>query len=118
MGQNPTYLTSTNSTAPAVLSLVLFLLIVCQLTINTMPPKKKSKAKSRVNLSAPAASISPDAVTPAANLVRRKKRSGFTRVLDQVGSPSKQAFNRLGKEFGFGTMTPYKILFDSLQRLL
>lgn len=29
-----------------------------------------------------------------------------------VGSPSKQAFNRLGNEFGFGTLSPYKILFD------
>jgi len=99
MGQNPTHLTGTNSTAPAVLSLVLFLLIVCQLTINTMPPKKKSKTTSHVNLSTPAASISPDAgysqdadsvpgaVNAAKVVLHRKKRSRFTRELDQ-SSPS------------------------------
>jgi uncharacterized membrane protein YdfJ with MMPL/SSD domain len=27
-------------------------------------------------------------------------------------SPSKQAFDRLGEEFGFGTLSPYKIIFD------
>lgn len=27
-------------------------------------------------------------------------------------SPSKQAFNRLGEEFGFGALSPYKVVFD------
>lgn len=29
-----------------------------------------------------------------------------------ASSPSKQAFDRLGAEFGFGTLSPYKIIFD------